>query len=287
MKPLEFWRTGLPAGVLPVLLAIMSSTVYAEQGMGHGDMRMQGGKAPDDARDPHAYSDGYTLTEGPYALPAPRVLKLADEHRFQALLGDRLEYDVDNDVGLFDLQGWYGTTYNRLIVKLEGETEKDRLEESQTELLWGHALNAYFDAQLGVRLDHQYDEGTSREWLAIGIQGLAPYWFELDITGYFGESGRTALSLEAEYELLLTQKWILQPRAEASFYGKDDEANGLAGGLTDGGLGLRLRYELSRQFAPYIGVEWERKFGDTAELSRTEGNDVSETRYVAGLRFWF
>jgi len=249
-------------------------------------MRMQGGKAPHDARDPHAYSDGYTLTEGPYALPGPRVLKLADEHRFHALLGDRLEYDVDNDVGLFDLQGWYGTTYNRLVVKLEGETEQNRLEESQAELLWGHAINAWFDTQLGVRLD-QYDEGKSREWLAVGIQGLAPYWFELDITGYLGESGRTALSLEAEYEFLLTQKWMLQPRAEVSFYDKDDEANGLASGLTEGELGLRLRYEFTRQFAPYVGIEWDRKFGDTADIARAAGNDDSETRYVAGLKFWF
>ena len=268
------------------MLAIMSSTVFAEQDMDHGDMRMQGGKAPHDARDPHAYSDGYTLTEGPYALPGPRVLKLADEHRFQALLGDRLEYDVGNDVGLFDLQGWYGTTYNRLVVKLEGKTEKDRLEESQTELLWGHAINAYFDTQLGVRLD-QYDEGASREWLTVGIQGLAPYWFELDITSYLGERGRTALSLEAEYELLLTQKWILQPRVEASFYGKDDDDNGLASGLTGGELGLRLRYEFTRQFAPHVGVQWDRKFGDTADLARAAGNDDGETRYVAGLRFWF
>jgi copper resistance protein B len=286
MKSLKFSVTGFRAGVLSVLLAIAPSTVFAEQGMDHGDMRMQGGKAPDDARDPHAYSDGHTLTEGPYALPGPRVLRLADEHRFQALLGDRLEYDVDNDVGLFDLQGWYGTTYNRLVVKLEGETEKSRLEEIQAELLWGHAINAWFDTQLGVRLD-QYDKGKSREWLAVGIQGLAPYWFELDITGYLGESGRTALSLEAEYEFLLTQKWMLQPRAEVSFYGKDDEANGLASGLTEGELGLRLRYEFTRQFAPYVGIEWDRKFGDTADIARAAGNDDSETRYVAGLKFWF
>lgn len=286
MKPLIFSGTGLRAGVLSLLLTMASSTAFAEQDMDHGDMRMQGGKAPDDARDPHAYSDSYTLTEGPYVLPGPRVLKLADEHRFQALLGDRLEYNLDNDVGLFDLQGWYGTTYNRLVVKLEGETEKGRLEESQTELLWGHAINAWFDTQLGVRLD-QYREGKSREWLAVGIQGLAPYWFELDITGYLGESGRTALSLEAEYELLLTQKWILQPRAEANFYGKDDDDNGLASGLTGGELGLRLRYEFTRQFAPYVGVEMSHKFGDTADLARAAGNDDSETRYVAGLRFWF
>lgn len=218
----------------------------------HGDMQMQGGEAPRDARDPHAYSDGYTLTEGPYALPGPRQLKLADGHRFWSLLGERLEYDADNDVTTFDLQGWYGTTYDRLVIKLEGDAVDGRLAESQTDLLWGHALNAYFDTQLGVRLD-QYDEGTGREWLAFGIQGLAPYWFELDLTAY----------------------------------GKDDAVNGLGSGLSDVALGLRLRYEFSRQFAPYVGIEWNGTFGATADQARANGDATKDTRYVAGIRFWF
>ena len=254
--------------------------------MAQGDMQMQGGDAPKDARDPHAYSDGYTLTEGPYALPGPRQLKLADEHRFWSLLGDRLEYDADNDVTTFDLQGWYGTTYDRLVIKLEGDAVDGRLAESQTDLLWGHALTAYFDTQLGVRLD-QYDEGTGREWLAFGIQGLAPYWFELDLTAYLGEGGRTALSLEAEYELLLTQRLILQPRAGLTAYGKDDAVNGLGSGLSDVALGLRLRYEFSRQFAPYVGIEWNGTFGATADQARANGDATKDTRYVAGIRFWF
>tara|TARA_B100000745_G_scaffold1996_2_gene1619 strand:+ start:4715 stop:5671 length:957 start_codon:yes stop_codon:yes gene_type:complete len=258
--------------------------------MAHGDMQMQGGDASvipkKDARDPHAYSDGHTLTEGPYALPGPRQLKLADEHRFWSLLGDRLEYDADNDVTTFDLQGWYGTTYDRLVIKLEGDAGDGRLEESQADLFWSHALNAYFDTQLGVRLD-RYDEGTSREWLAFGVQGLAPYWFELDLTAYLGEDGRTALSLEAEYELLLTQRLILQPRAELTAYGKDDAVNGLGSGLSDVALGLRLRYEFSRQFAPYVGIEWNGTFGATADQARANGDAAKDTRYVAGIRFWF
>lgn len=253
--------------------------------MNQGEMNMQGGKAPPDARDPHAYSGGYTLTEGPYALSGTR-LKLADEHRFWALLGDRFEYDPDDDTGTFDIQGWYGTTFNRLTLKAEGETTDSRLEESQTDLLWTRAIGAYFDSQLGVRFD-QYDEGRDRQWLALGIQGLAPYWFELDITAYLGESGRTALSAEAEYELLLTQRLVLQPRAEVNLYGKDDPANGLGSGFSDAALGLRLRYEFSRQFAPYIGIEWTRKFGDTADFAQAAGESDEDTRLVAGLRFWF
>lgn len=264
--------------------ALQVNTALAQ--MDHGDMQMQGGSAPADARDPHAYSDGYTLTEGPYAQPGPRQLKLADEHAFWSVLGDRLEYQEDSDSTVYDIQAWYGTTYNRFVIKAEGDIADGTLEESSTELLWGHALNAYFDTQFGVRLD-QYDEGKDRQWLAIGMQGLAPYWFELDVTAYVGDDGRTALSAEAEYELLLTQRLILQPRAELNLYGKDDLDNRLGSGLSDLALGLRLRYEFSRQFAPYIGVEWTDTYGDTADYRRAAGQDTSGTQFVAGLRFWF
>ena len=264
--------------------ALQTNTVMAQ--MDHGDMQMQGGSAPADARDPHAYSDGYTLTEGPYAQPGPRQLKLADEHAFWSVLGDRLEYNEGSDSTVYDLQGWYGTTYDRFVIKAEGDIADGALEESSTDLLWGHALNAYFDTQLGVRLD-QYNEGKDRQWLAFGVQGLAPYWFELDVTAYVGDDGRTALSAEAEYELLLTQRLILQPRAELNLYGKDDLDNRLGSGLSDLALGLRLRYEFSRQFSPYIGVEWTDTYGDTADYRRAAGQDTSGTQFVAGLRFWF
>lgn len=264
--------------------ALQANTVLAQ--MDHGEMQMQGGKAPADARDPHAYSDGYTLTEGPYAKPGPRQLKLADEHAFWSVLGDRLEYQEDSESTVYDVQAWYGTTYNRFVIKAEGDIADGTLEESSTDLLWGHALNAYFDTQLGVRLD-QYDAGKDRQWLALGVQGLAPYWFELDVTAYVGDNGRTAVSAEAEYELLLTQRLILQPRAELNLYGKDDPESGLGSGLSDLALGLRLRYEFSRQFAPYIGVEWTDTYGDTADYRRAASDDTSDTQIVAGLRFWF
>ncbi len=256
------------------------------ESMDHSGMQMGSDQAPPDARDPHAYSGGFTLTEGPYSLSEKRLLKLADEHYFWAILGDRLEYDASSDTAIFDLQGWYGTTYNRFTAKLEGDVVDGTLEESQSDLLWSHAISTFFDTQLGVRLDH-YDEGKNREWVAFGIQGIAPYWFELDLTAYLGDSGRTALSLEAEYEFLLTQRLILQPRAELTAYGKDDDVNGLGSGLSDASIGLRLRYEFTRQFAPYVGVEWSEQFGDTADFSRANGEDTSDTRYVVGIRFWF
>jgi copper resistance protein B len=152
-------------------------------------------------------------------------------------------------------------------------------------LLWGHAVAAYWDTQLGVRYDSGV--GTDRKWLAFGVQGLAPYWFEVEATAYAGEQGRTAFRLEAEYELLLTQKLILQPRIEANFYGKRDVARELGSGLSDLAAGVRLRYEIRREFAPYIGIERADKFGATADFARAAGHDTQETRIVAGLCFWF
>jgi copper resistance protein B len=247
-------------------------------GMDHGSM--QGGSAPPDARDPHAYSGGYTLD------PA-RPLRMADEHNFGSLLMERLERvrTRDNSSTVYDLQAWYGRTYDRIVLKAEGDVDEGKLQDAHTQLLWGHAMSAYWDTQLGVR--HDSGEEPSRTWLAFGVQGLAPYWFEIDLTGYVGEHGRTALSFEAEYELLLTQKLILQPRVEANIYGKRDAARETGSGLSDMAAGLRLRYEIRREFAPYIGVERSDKFGGTANFARAEGKRTHETRIVGGVRFWF
>lgn len=246
--------------------------------MDHG--RMQGDAAATNTRDPHAYSNGYDF--GP--LPRPR---LADEHNFGSLLIDRLEVvqNDDNTWSGYDLQGWYGRDYNRLVVKAEGEVDNGALEESSTELLWGHAIASFWDAQLGLRYDN--GEGPNRSWFAFGVQGLAPYWFEVDATAYIGDNGRTALGIEAEYELLLTQKVVLQPRLEATIYGKDDAERGLGSGLSDMTAGLRLRYEIRREFAAYVGIEWAGLFGDTADNARAAGQTDNDSRVLAGLRFWF
>lgn len=256
--------------------------------MDHGDMNMQGGAAPPDARDPHGYSGGYTLDSGPYALPGPRRLRMSDEHSFGALVVDRLERARarhDGTATAYDAQAWFGRDYDRLVLKAEGEAAGGKLQEARTELLWGHAIATFWDTQLGVRYDSGV--GPDRGWLAFGVQGLAPYWFEVDATAYVGDSGRSALRLGAEYELLLTQRLILQPRVEFNVYGKRDEARDIGSGLADGVAGLRLRYEVTRQIAPYVGVEWATKFGRTADFARAEGERLTETRWVAGLRFWF
>ncbi|WP_228771154.1 copper resistance protein B [Cupriavidus sp. U2] len=256
--------------------------------MDHGDMNMQGGKAPPDARDPDAYSGGYQLGAGQYALGPHRQLHMADEHTFASILVDRLEWShgSDSNAASYEAQAWFGSTYNKFVIKAEGEAEKGKVHDARTELLWGHAIATYWDTQLGVRNDSGYGR-PARNWLAFGVQGLAPYWFEVDATGYVGTEGRTALRLSAEYELLITQRLILQPRIEANVYGKNDPATGVGSGLSNGAVGLRLRYEFSRQFAPYIGVERYQTFGNTADMVRSSGGRSGETRFVAGVRVWF
>ena len=246
-----------------------------------GSMSMQGGAAPPDARDPDAYSDGYDFG------PMSGSHMMEGEHHFYSLLVDRLERvrTSDNSLTAYDLRAWYGGTYDRAVLKAEGERDGGELQHARTELLWGHAVATYWDTQLGVR----YDGGTepSRNWLAFGVQGLAPYWFELEATGYVGEQGRTALRFAAEYELLLTQKLILQPRFEAHVYGRHDPERALGSGLSDAVVGVRLRYEIRREFAPYVGVERAEKYGGTADFARAAGQNTGDTRLVAGLRFWF
>lgn len=251
-------------------------------------MRMQGGSAPADARDPNAYADGQVRGAGAYAVPGVPALSLADEHRFGALLVDRLERTYARHEGsgtTYDLQAWFGRDFDKAVVKAEGEAAGGKLRDARTEVLWGHAVSPYWDTQLGVR----YDAGTGpdRGWLAFGVQGLAPYWFDVEATGYVGDGGRTALRLAASYDLFLTQRLVLQPRGEAQIYGKSDPERDIGSGLSHAAVGLRLRYEFSRQFAPYIGVEYSGKFGKTADLVRTSGERTQQTRWVAGVHFWF
>jgi copper resistance protein B len=245
------------------------------------DMEMDHGAAPSSGlRDPHDYAEGYDFSQFP-------MRHEGGEIKYGTLRVDRLEAvrAGGNTIASYDLQAGYGGDFERALFKSEGDIDSGELDEASTELLWSHAVAAFWNTQLGLRYDS--GEGPNRSWLAAGIQGLAPYWFEVDATAYVGEDGRTALNLEAEYELLFTQKWILQPRLEADFYGKNDAELGKGSGLSEMAAGLRLRYEIRRELAPYVGVEWAGKFGDTADYARDAGLDTKETRAVAGVRFWF
>lgn len=266
----------------------MGASDHGGGAMDHSDMQMQGGSAPPDARDPDAYSEGYVRNAGKYALPPSEALMMSDTHNFGSVYFDRLEYVKarGEEWTAYEGEAWYGNTYNRAVIKAEGEIASGKLQESKTQLLWRHAVSTFWDTELGVRFDHGQG-APNREWLAFGVKGLAPYWFDVDATAYVGPSGRTALGLKAEYDILLTQKLYLQPSVEVNFYGKNDERRGIGSGLADGTAGLRLKYEVTRQFVPYIGVEWSSKFGRTADYARAEGEAKQETRFVAGLSFRF
>ena len=185
----------------------------------------------------------------------------------------------------WDVEGWYGNDSDKLWLRSEGDADHGRIEEGQVEALWSHAVAAFWNTQLGVRQD--VGEGPHRQWAAFGIQGLAPYWFELEATGYLGPSGRAAARLRAEYELLFTQRLILQPEFELNLYGSDDPASRVGSGLSDTRLGLRLRYEVSRQFAPYVGIVWIHRNGTTVDYIRLGGQPSMDRQFVAGVRIWF
>lgn len=251
--------------------------------MNHGggeSMFMQGGSAPPDARDPHAYSDGYDF--GPISRP-----RMGDEDKLGSLLVDRLESATTrgSTVMTYDWQAWFGQTYDRVLIRAEGDIEGGTFKDARNELLWAHAITAYWDTQLGVRYDS--GKGIDRGWLAFGVQGLAPYWLYVEATAYINEQGRTAFRLETEYDLLLTQKLILQPRIEMNFYSQRDDTRNVSSGLSDFAGGVRLRYEIWREFAPYVGVEWAGTFGAAADNLQATGEDTEGTLFVAGVRFWF
>ena len=211
-----------------------------------------------------------------------------DRPVFPFLLIDRLEHrwQKGNDLRAWDVQGWIGGDYNKLWLKSEGEEEKGGgTERVDVEALYARLISPFWYVQAGVRYEER--PSPSRTSLALGVQGLAPYWFEVDATTYVSEKGKLSARLEAEYDLLFTQRLILQPLVETAFAAYAEPERGVGQGFNDIELGLRLRYEIRRQFAPYIGVTWSRKLGDTADLARRANQDVTERAVVAGVRLWF
>ena len=220
--------------------------------------------------------------DGPSAA-APFGAPVDDNHVFYHLLFDQLEGRFGRDSTFrWEGEGWAGTDMNRVVLKTEGNVSKGVMEDGEQELLYARPISTYFNLQGGLRYD--LDSAPGRGWAAFGIEGLAPLFFHVSATGYVSDRGHFAAKLEGNYDLLLTQTLILQPQVEMNFYSKDDPARGIGAGLSELDTGLRLRYEISRKFAPYIGVTYENKFGDTALLSSGPSSDL---RFSAGMRVWF
>jgi copper resistance protein B len=220
-------------------------------------------------------------------VPLPYAVdKMEDDPILAKFMLEQLEvHDADGSQPLtWEGEAWIGKDINKLWLKTEGERVSGNTEELEVQALYSRAVAPYWDVQLGIRKDFK---PVGREWGVIGLKGLAPYFFETDIALFVGDNGRTAARVQAEYELLLTQKTILTPEIEVNLYGKNDSEMRTGSGLSDITVGLRLRHEFKREFAPYIGVEWSKKLGNTADFARDDGEDVSDTQLVAGIRAWF
>lgn len=221
------------------------------------------------------------------AMP-PAMAHVTDDNAIHSYtLLNRLEaWDADPGTGMaWEGEGWIGTDLDRLWWRSEGERVDGTTEAADVELLYGRSIATWWDVVGGLRQD--FEPGDAQTFAAIGVQGLAPQNFEVQATAYVGERGQVAARFEADYELLLTNRLILQPRLEVDAHGRNDPARSTGSGLSTFEVGLRLRYEFTRQFAPYLGVGYERAFGNTASLRRDAGEDADDVRLLAGLRIWF
>lgn len=198
---------------------------------------------------------------------------------------ERVEFRSAESALAADVHAWLGRDLHKLWMEAEALRHDGATQDAEFQLLYSRAVAPYWDLRAGWR--RQTAPGANRDWLALGFEGLAPYWFELEAAVFLGEAGRSAARLEAEYDLHLTRRLLLAPRLEVTLHGSDDADAGVDAGLSEAGLSLRLRYEIRREFAPYLGVHYHRRFGKTADFARDDGESPGAFSFVIGLRAWF
>lgn len=191
----------------------------------------------------------------------------------------------DEDPNVLEAEAWLGYDLHKLWLKAEVERVDNTNESAELQLLYGKAVSAFWDVQVGIRRD--FDPVPERNWAVLGFHGLAPYYIDIDTALFFGESGRTAFRFEAEYEKMLTQRWVLIPELELNILGKGDPETEQGSGLASSEFGLRLAYEIRREFAPYIGINWEAKHGATKRIAEQHGENTEDTQLVFGIHAWF
>ncbi|HWD30386.1 MAG TPA: copper resistance protein B [Pseudomonas sp.] len=294
------------------LLALLASEEVRAQGMDHGAMNhgsmnhgaMNHASKPQSPMD-HGAMDHSGMAHG-QALDAPRTPlrpiteadrraafpplpghQVHDKQLNWAVIVEQLEYqNFDNSSALnWNANAWIGGDIDRLWLRTEGEREQGVTHKAELQALWGHAISPWWELVGGLRQD--FKPATGQTWAAFGIQGMPLYGLELEATAYVGERQQTALRLESSYAILLTNRWILEPSLEANFYGRNDASRDQGSGLADSEIGLRLRYEITRGFAPYLGVSFNRSYGNAAEQIRDDQGDIGQTRLVAGVRLRF
>ncbi len=227
----------------------------------------------------------------PAAMARGRAIMMGPDgggQRFAQVMVNIAEYGIRNgrDGYRWDGEAWIGGDIDRLVLKSEGESDVGGgLEAAELRALYSHAIGPYFNLQAGVRQDIR--PTPARTFATIGVAGLAPYWFEVEAAAFVSTRGEVLGRVEAYYDQRLTQRLILQPRAEFNLSAGDTRRIGLGSGVTSADLGLRLRYEVRREFAPYVGVSWERALGGTARIARASGRDPGGAALVLGIRTWF
>ncbi|MGF7205070.1 copper resistance protein B [Sphingobium olei] len=294
--------------LLSVALPAQAQTMDHSQ-MNHGAHEMPQGETPP-AADPHAgHAMGDTDSAVPNGTPPPvptdhaadalydpvvmararaAMVKESGGMIFSQLMIDRLEYRAQDGIDGYhwEGEGWIGGDVNRLAIKSEGEGDiGGALENAEVQALYSRAIDPWWNIVGGVRQD--FRPQPERTYATIGIEGLAPYWFEVEGQLFVSQKGDAHLRLEGSYDQRITQRLILQPAVEVNLAAQDVPEIGVASGLSDIELGLRLRYEIAREFAPYVGINWERKLGDTARYAHAAGDRASATSLVMGVRFWF
>lgn len=213
-----------------------------------------------------------------------------DEETNTFLLSELLEaaWSEGDGEARWDVFGWSGGDYNRLWVKTEG-TATDSSGDGDFQLLYGRMVSRFFDFQVGLRAERAWREGSDRTrgLGAIGVQGLAPYYFDLEPTLFVSQDGEVSGRFTGTYDVFLTQRLILQPRLEGLAAVQDQEAFGMGSGVNGVEAGLRLRYEIRREFGPYVGVNFGKRFAGTADLARRDGERTQEWSVVTGVRLWY
>jgi copper resistance protein B len=256
-------------------------------GMTTSGTALPAGNAPAPAPPADHYADR-AFPQGEMNGARTSMMKESGRQNFHQVFFNLAEYQFHEgkDGYRWDGQAWFGGDINRLTVKTEGEgTFREGVDSAEVQALYSRAIGPYFNLQAGVR--HDFQPSPTRSYATVGVEGLAPYMFETEAALFLSEKGDVLGRLAGWYDQRITQRLILQPRVELNLAAQDVPETRIGAGLSNAELGLRLRYEIAREFAPYVGISYDAKTGRTADYARADGRNPTTTSFVAGVRFWF
>lgn len=282
-------HAGLLAMLAAMLLPVGATATAAVTATTAAPAAATGEDDPDSSAAAHVApaAPASAMPDMPYPQMAS-IMNMDDASRFGRIIVDQWEWRDDADrrgSGVWDAQGWYGGDYDKLWLRTEGDWPSEQAAQGRAELLWDRIVTRWWSLQAGARYD--FGAGPGKGWAALGVQGLAPGWINVEATIYAGDAGSVAARFKAETDLRCTQRLILQPELELNAYSRADRAREQGAGLSDVDAGLRLRYEIRRELAPYLGVAWRQRSGESAQLLRAAGAVPDELQWLIGVRFWY